>query len=194
MAPCTTGKSNAKTNFWDTVTIMRMVVMGVSGCGKSSVGIALAAALGARFIDGDDLHPLSNKTKMAAGIPLDDDDRWPWLDQVGSALAEARLESIDGTERFSGTVVACSALKRKYRERILAAAPGTIFVHLEGSKERLAQRMGARGDHFMPLALLDSQLATLEPLQNDEPGKRYSIELSVKQLVDSVVADYGNLS
>jgi carbohydrate kinase (thermoresistant glucokinase family) len=167
---------------------MRMVVMGVSGCGKSSVGIALAQALGARFIDGDDLHPLANKTKMAAGIPLDDDDRWPWLDLVGSALADDRLESIDGSERFSGTVIACSALKRKYRERILAAAPGTVFVHLDGPKELLAERMGSRGEHFMPLALLDSQLATLEPLQPDEPGTVYSIELTVPQLVNSILA------
>jgi carbohydrate kinase (thermoresistant glucokinase family) len=166
---------------------MRMVVMGVSGCGKSSVGIALARALGARFIDGDDLHPLANKTKMAAGIPLDDDDRWPWLDLVGSELADDCLESIDGSEGFTGTVIACSALKRKYRERILAAAPGTVFVHLDGPKELLAERMGSRGDHFMPLALLDSQLKTLEPLGSDEPGKVYSIELTVPQLVTSIL-------
>ena len=167
---------------------MRMVVMGVSGCGKSSVGLALAEALGARFIDGDDLHPLANKTKMAAGIPLDDDDRWPWLDLVGAELAEEPLDSASESERFNGTVVACSALKRKYRDRILAAAPGTVFVHLEGPRELLAERMSSRGEHFMPLALLDSQLATLEPLQPDEPGKSYSIELTVPQLVTSILA------
>jgi carbohydrate kinase (thermoresistant glucokinase family) len=168
-----------------------MVVMGVSGCGKSSVGMALAQALGERFIDGDDLHPLANKTKMAAGIPLDDDDRWPWLDLVGSALADDRLESIDGSERFTGTVIACSALKRKYRERILAAAPGTVFVHLDGPKELLAERMGSRGEHFMPLALLDSQLKTLEPLGSDEPGQVYSIEQPIEQIVATVVGEYG---
>jgi carbohydrate kinase (thermoresistant glucokinase family) len=167
---------------------MRMVVMGVSGCGKSSVGLALAEALGARFIDGDDLHPLANKTKMAAGIPLDDDDRWPWLDLVGAALAEESLDSGGGPEGCTGTVVACSALKRKYRDWILAAAPGTVFIHLEGPRELLADRMSSRGDHFMPLALLDSQLATLEPLQPDEPGKTYSIELTVPQLVTSILA------
>ena len=86
-----------------------MVVMGVSGCGKSSVGLELAKRLGARFIDGDDLHPAENKAKMAAGIPLNDDDRWPWLDLVGQALAD---------EVSGGTIVACSALKRGYRERI----------------------------------------------------------------------------
>jgi carbohydrate kinase (thermoresistant glucokinase family) len=153
------------------MTDWRIVVMGVSGCGKSSVGLALAEALGARFIDGDDLHPEANKAKMAAGIPLNDEDRWPWLDLVGEALAE------------SNTIVACSALKRVYRERILAAAPGTFFVHLHGTRELLAQRMGARPDHFMPVSLLDSQLNTLELLDADEPGVMLDIALPVDQLV-----------
>jgi carbohydrate kinase (thermoresistant glucokinase family) len=158
------------------MTDWRIVVMGVSGCGKSSVGLALAEALGARFIDGDDLHPEANKAKMAAGIPLNDDDRWPWLDLVGDALAE------------SNTVVACSALKRVYRERILAAAPGTFFVHLHGTRELLAQRMGARPNHFMPVALLDSQLNTLELLGADEPGVMLDIALPVDQLVAAAKA------
>ncbi|MEY5004772.1 MAG: hypothetical protein RLZZ594_802 [Actinomycetota bacterium] len=158
------------------MTDWRIVVMGVSGCGKSSVGLALAEALGARFIDGDDLHPEANKAKMAAGIPLDDDDRWPWLDLVGEALAE------------SNTVVACSALKRVYRERILAAAPGTFFVHLHGTRELLAQRMGARPDHFMPVSLLDSQLNTLELLGADEPGVMLDIALPIDQLVAAAKA------
>ena len=164
--------------------------MGVSGCGKSTVGQALADTLHARFIDGDDLHPLANKTKMAAGIPLDDEDRWPWLDLVGSALAEDTPLSIDGVTQASGTVVACSALKRKYRDRLLAAAPGTMFVHLTGPRQVLAQRMGSRGSHFMPLALLDSQLATLEQLQPDEPGKSYSIEVSIDYLVAKIIEDF----
>ena len=158
------------------MTDWRIVVMGVSGCGKSSVGLALAEALGARFIDGDDLHPEANKAKMAAGIPLNDDDRWPWLDLVGEALAE------------SNTVVACSALKRVYRERILAAAPGTFFVHLHGTRELLAQRMGARPDHFMPVSLLDSQLNTLELLGADEPGVMLDIALPIDQLVAAAKA------
>jgi gluconokinase len=158
------------------MTDWRIVVMGVSGCGKSSVGLALAEALGARFIDGDDLHPEANKAKMAAGIPLNDDDRWPWLDLVGEALAQ------------SNTVVACSALKRVYRERILAAAPGTFFVHLHGTRELLAQRMNARPNHFMPVSLLDSQLNTLEPLGADEPGHTYKIAAPVDQLVAAVLA------
>ena len=162
------------------MTDWRIVVMGVSGCGKSSVGLALAEALGARFIDGDDLHPEANKAKMAAGIPLNDDDRWPWLDLVGEALAE------------SNTVVACSALKRVYRERILAAAPGTFFVHLHGTRELLAQRMGARPDHFMPVSLLDSQLNTLELLGADEPGLTYNIAEPIDQLVAAVLTDLKN--
>jgi carbohydrate kinase (thermoresistant glucokinase family) len=154
-----------------TVNDWRIVVMGVSGCGKSSVGIALAEALGARFIDGDDLHPEANKAKMGAGIPLDDSDRLPWLELVGQALTP-------------NTVIACSALKRVYRERILAGAPNTFFIHLDGSREILEQRLGARSGHFMPASLLDSQLATLEPLGSDEPGCVLNVEDSVSRLVE----------
>ena len=164
-----------------TMNDWRIVVMGVSGCGKSSVGIALAEALGARFIDGDDLHPEANKAKMSAGIPLDDSDRWPWLDLVSKALAEEVVETSGGS--FSGTVVACSALKRAYRERILAGAPNTYFVHLDGSREILEQRLGARSGHFMPASLLDSQLATLEPLGSDEPGVVIDINQPVAQII-----------
>jgi carbohydrate kinase (thermoresistant glucokinase family) len=149
----------------------RIVVMGVSGCGKSSVGIALAESLGARFIDGDDLHPEANKAKMGAGVPLDDSDRWPWLDLVSKALVP-------------GTVIACSALKRAYRERILAGAPNTFFVHLDGSREILEQRLRARAGHFMPASLLDSQLATLEPLGADEFGCVLNVEDSISRLVE----------
>jgi carbohydrate kinase (thermoresistant glucokinase family) len=149
----------------------RIVVMGVSGCGKSSVGLALAEALGARFIDGDDLHPEANKAKMSAGIPLDDSDRWPWLDLVGQALTP-------------NTVIACSALKRVYRERILAGAPNTFFVHLDGSREILEQRLSARSGHFMPATLLDSQLAILEPLGSDEAG----VVIDIDQLIPRIIA------
>ena len=165
-----------------TVNDWRIVVMGVSGCGKSSVGIALAEALGARFIDGDDLHPEANKAKMSAGIPLDDSDRWPWLELVSQALAEEVVETSGGS--FTGTVIACSALKRVYRERILAGAPNTFFVHLDGSREILEQRLGARSGHFMPATLLDSQLATLEPLGTDEPGVVIDIDQSIAQIID----------
>lgn len=185
------------------MTDWRIVVMGVSGCGKSSVGLALAEALGARFIDGDDLHPEANKAKMAAGIPLNDEDRWPWLDMVAAALAAKNQASPEqDSPTFNGTVVACSALKRVYRERILhgaqgvgvgvgvgAGAPGTRFVHLHGSRELLAQRMGARPNHFMPVSLLDSQLNTLELLGADEPGHTYNIAAPVDQLVAAALAD-----
>ncbi len=153
-----------------TMNDWRIVVMGVSGCGKSSVGIALAESLGARFIDGDDLHPEANKAKMGAGIPLDDSDRWPWLDLVGEALAP-------------NTVIACSALKRVYRDRIRAAAPGTFFVHLDGSREILEKRLGDRTGHFMPATLLDSQLATLEPLGSDEAGLVIDIDQPISQII-----------
>ena len=191
------------------MTDWRIVVMGVSGCGKSSVGLALAEALGARFIDGDDLHPEANKAKMAAGIPLNDEDRWPWLDMVAAALAAKNQASPkQDSPTFNGTVVACSALKRVYRERILhgaqgvgagvgagvgvgvgAGAPGTRFVHLHGSRELLAHRMGARPNHFMPVSLLDSQLNTLELLGADEPGHTYNIAAPVDQLVAAALAD-----
>jgi carbohydrate kinase (thermoresistant glucokinase family) len=164
-----------------TMNDWRIVVMGVSGCGKSSVGIALATALGARFIDGDDLHPEANKAKMSAGIPLDDSDRWPWLELVGQALAEEVVETSGGS--FSGTVVACSALKRCYRERILAGAPNTFFIHLDGTREILEQRLGSRPGHFMPASLLDSQLATLEPLGAGEPGVAIDIDQPISRII-----------
>jgi carbohydrate kinase (thermoresistant glucokinase family) len=113
---------------------------------------------------------------MSAGIPLDDYDRWPWLDLVSKALAEA-----------GGTVIACSALKRVYRERILAGAPNTFFVHLDGSREILEQRLGSRTGHFMPATLLDSQLATLEPLAGDEPGAVIDIDQPISQIIGEAV-------
>ncbi len=155
---------------------MRIVVMGVSGCGKSTVGEKLALQLDAKFIDGDDLHPEENKAKMAAGIALNDEDRWPWLDKVGAALAsEEKL------------VIACSALKRKYRERILSKASDVIFFHLEGSRELLAERMASRSNHFMPASLLDSQLAALEPLEFDEPGHTVNINQPVTRIVETAL-------
>lgn len=138
-----------------------VVVMGVSGAGKSSVGIALAELLGVNFRDADTLHPAPNVAKMAAGTPLTDDDRWPWLDLVGHALAD---------ESESGLVVACSALKRAYRDAIRAAAPTAVFVLLTVPRTELADRVANRPGHFMPPSLLDSQLETLEPLEADEAG------------------------
>ncbi|MEN9715598.1 MAG: putative gluconokinase [Actinomycetota bacterium] len=153
------------------MTIMRMVVMGVSGCGKTSVGEEISLTLAVQFVDGDDLHTEANKAKMGAGIPLDDEDRWPWLDKVGQVLASPQ-----------GAVVACSALKKVYRDRIRAAAPDVVFVHLTGTRELLWERMSARQNHFMPVSLLDSQLKILEPLQADEKGVTLDISAPVHQL------------
>jgi carbohydrate kinase (thermoresistant glucokinase family) len=157
-----------------------IVMMGVSGSGKSTVGVALAARLGVPFRDADEFHPPSNVEKMAAGIPLNDDDRWPWLDAIGSAIRE--------TPPAKGIVVSCSALKRIYRDRIIKAASRPVsFAHLDGPKAVLAERLKSRKGHFFPPSLLDSQLATLEPLAANEPAISASIELSVEEIVDSIV-------
>ncbi|WP_348788300.1 gluconokinase [Leifsonia sp. NPDC080035] len=150
-----------------------LVVMGVSGSGKSTVGRLTADALGAPFVDGDDLHPPANVAKMAAGVPLTDEDRGPWLMEVGRRLAAAGPQ---------GIVVACSALKRAYRDMIRAEAPGAVFAELDGSRDLLAGRVAERPGHFMPAALLDSQLATLEPLQADEAGMRLDVALPPAEL------------
>lgn len=137
------------------------VIMGVSGCGKSLVGEAIAARLGMPFVEGDTLHPASNVAKMAQGIPLTDDDRFPWLDKIGAEIAGAGPE---------GLVVSCSSLKKVYRNRLRSFADGrAVFVFLSGSEAVLAERMAARRGHFMPASLLKSQLATLED-PSGEPG------------------------
>ncbi|MEV7616796.1 gluconokinase [Streptomyces sp. NPDC089799] len=141
-----------------------LVVMGVSGCGKTTVGRLLAAALGLPYAEGDAFHPAANVAKMAAGVPLDDADRAPWLDAVG-AWAGARGRPGEG-----GGVVSASALKRVYRDRLRAAAPGAVFVHLAGDRELIGHRLAARTGHFMPASLLDSQFAALEPLEAGERG------------------------
>lgn len=151
----------------------QVVVMGVSGSGKSTVGEQLAARLGVPFVDGDALHPAANVAKMASGVPLTDEDRIPWLRAVGRALAGTSPE---------GVVVACSALKRGYRDLIRSEAPGAVFAELDGDRAVLAARMAARPGHFMPVTLLDSQLATLEPLQADEAGERFDVSLSPGEL------------
>lgn len=156
------------------------VIMGVSGSGKTTVGEALGERLGVPFRDADEFHPKSNVEKMSAGIPLTDEDRWPWLDAIGKALNDAPVRE--------GIVVSCSALKRIYRERILKAAERPVlFVHLDGPKRVIASRLGSRRGHFMPASLLDSQLATLEPPAADEPAMRVSIELPVERQVDAIL-------
>ncbi|MFM8436721.1 MAG: gluconokinase [Planctomycetia bacterium] len=138
-----------------------VVLMGVCGSGKTEIGRRLAARLGCDFLDGDDFHPLENVAKMRAGTPLVDTDRWPWLDRLAAEIG-ARL----ATGR--GAVVACSALARRYRDRLGLARPGVALVHLDGSRDLLAARLASRQGHFMPPGLLESQLATLERPAADE--------------------------
>lgn len=158
--------------------MQRIVVMGVSGSGKTSVGCALAARLRIGFVDADDLHPAANVEKMRAGQPLTDDDRWPWLDRVGQTLAEE-----------APVIVACSALKRSYRDRIRAACGAPVgFIHLSGSRDEIAARMAGRTDHYMPISLLDSQFATLEAPGPDE-ALTIGIDAPVAALVERITVD-----
>jgi len=136
-----------------------LVIMGVSGSGKSTVAGILAGQLGWDLEEGDDLHPAGNITKMASGLPLTDDDRWPWLDKVAAWITDHTTAGIPG-------IITCSALKRIYRDRM--RGPNVVFVHLAGSKDQIGRRLAARSDHFMPPTLLDSQLTTLEPPGPDE--------------------------
>ena len=155
----------------------RIVIMGVSGCGKSTVGAALAKALTIPYRDGDDLHPAANVEKMRAGIPLTDDDRWPWLDHVAATLRDA-----------APVIIGCSALRRDYRDRIRAGAGGPVqFVHLTGSRAVIAARMAARKGHYMPPTLLDSQFATLEPPGPDE-AIRMDVDQSLTRLISQILA------
>ena len=155
-----------------------VVVMGVSGCGKTSVAEGLAARFSAAFIEGDSLHPAANVDKMSRGVPLTDEDRWPWLDTVGRAMADALA-------RGESVVVSCSALKRVYRDRLRMASGGALaFVFLKGSRDLLISRMAAREGHFMPVSLLDSQLATLE----DPTGEPGVVSVDIDAPVDEIVA------
>jgi beta-N-acetylhexosaminidase len=153
-----------------------VIVMGVSGSGKTTIGKQLARRMAGVFADADSFHPPANIEKMKAGHPLTDEDRWPWLATVGSELAAAGN---------GGLVLACSALRRSYRDAIREQAPDTVFLHLHGSKEVLKARTEGRTGHFMPPALLDSQLATLEPLEADEAGVVVDIEAPVQQVVSA---------
>ncbi|WP_411730953.1 gluconokinase [Paeniglutamicibacter sp.] len=154
-----------------------MVVMGVSGCGKSTVGNMLAQAIGSTFIDGDDLHPVSNKEKMAAGRPLDDTDREPWLATIGDALHSS-------SESGSPAIIACSALKRSYRDLLRAHEPATVFIHLRGAADLIQNRLDERSHEYMPSTLLTSQLNTLEAIEADESA----IEVDVSQTPEDIVA------
>ncbi|MDK1472722.1 gluconokinase [Streptomyces sp. 549] len=152
-----------------------VVVMGVSGTGKTTFGSLLAARLDVPYAEADDFHPPANIAKMSVGVALDDDDRRPWLDAVG-AWARSR----DGL----GGVVSCSALKRAYRDRLRAVAPNVFFVHLAGDRSLIAARLHGRTGHFMPPDLLDSQFAALEPLGDDERGVTLSVEAEPPTLTE----------
>jgi gluconokinase len=159
-----------------TDTLPPIVVMGVSGSGKSTVGAALAERLGVPFADADASHPEANIAKMAAGKPLTDEDRYPWLEAVGEWLAH----------HGDGGVMSCSALKRKYRDQLRTHCPKVEFLHLTGAPELISLRQAGRRGHFMPRSLLKSQFDSLEPLGPEEDG----IAIDVGQAVDAIVETF----
>ena len=158
-------------------TPLRLVVMGVSGCGKTTLMQALAGALGLRAVDGDDLHQPESVRKMSAGIALTDEDRWPWLQRVATSLTSQSIS--DASE---GCVVACSALRRAYRDHLRQQVPGLRFVFIDGDATLLHQRMAQRAGHFMQLQMLESQLNTLE-----RPGENEDDVLTLQ--ADQLLAD-----
>lgn len=159
-----------------------LVVMGVSAAGKTTVARAINKTLGWEFAEGDDFHPQANVDKMASGVPLTDEDRWPWL----RALAEW---TADHAAAGRSSIISCSALRRAYRDILREGGQGTYFVHLTGDKKLLLQRMAGRDNHFMPLELLDSQLATLEPLEADEPGASFDVAPTPKRIAGAVLRE-----
>jgi gluconokinase len=144
-----------------------IVVMGVSGSGKSTVAAGLVDRLGWEFAEGDDFHPRENVEKMRSGVPLDDADRWPWLRRLAGWIGEHE-------QAGRSVVVTCSALKRSYRDLLRDGHPSVWFAHVTAEPELVRDRLGSRTGHYMPASLLDSQMATLEPLAGDEPGARIS--------------------
>lgn len=159
-----------------------VVVMGISGVGKSAVGHAVADLSRVRYIDGDDFHPRENIEKMSSGQALTDDDRWPWLESIGGWLAD---------HAEAGGVISCSALRRVYRDILTKHAPRTVFLHLVGDHELIRSRMEGR-DHFMPVSLLESQEATLEDLESDEYGAVFDIVESPEQIAAEFLEWLGN--
>ncbi|MBB4904472.1 gluconokinase [Actinophytocola algeriensis] len=156
-----------------------VVVMGVTGSGKTTVGTALAERMGVPFADADDFHSPENVAKMRSGVPLTDVDRRPWLLAIGAWLAK----------HDEGAVVTCSALKRVYRDTLREAAPTITFLHLHGDKDTVRARVAARKGHFMPQSLVDSQYADLEPLEADEKALVVDFALPVEVIVDRVASE-----
>jgi carbohydrate kinase (thermoresistant glucokinase family) len=160
------------------------VLMGVSGCGNTTVAAILAGRLGWPFEEGDELHPQANIEKMAAGYPLTDTDRWPWLAKVADWIDE-RLDAGENG------LITCSALKRSYRDLINRRGSGLIFVFLGGSKETIAARLAARHGHYMRASLLDSQVADLEEPAADEPAVRVDIGPPAAEIAERIMEDFG---
>lgn len=157
-----------------------IIVMGVCGCGKSTIGEKVAALNGLPFMDADDYHPRSNVEKMSKGIPLGDLDRWPWFANLADAMNEKAAES-------GSIVCGCSSLKRSYRDLLVEKLnKPVLFVYLDGDRDLLLDRMSARKGHYMPTSLLDSQLATLEVPQADENALKISIDQSVASIVQNI--------
>ncbi|MFT2817578.1 gluconokinase [Leifsonia sp. A12D58] len=170
---------------WQSIAADRplvLVVMGVSGCGKSTVAALLAGRLHWEFEEGDSLHPPANVKKMAAGHPLTDADRMPWLEKVADWIDDRHAAGENG-------VITCSALKRSYRELLNRRHAGVIFVYLSGSRDLIASRMAARQGHFMPTALLDSQFAALEEPAPDEPAVSIEIGRKPKAIAQAIIAE-----
>lgn len=157
-----------------------LVVMGVSGAGKTTLARALAARLGWEYDEGDDLHPPANVAKMRAGQPLDDADRWPWLRAVAARIGAREAAACS-------SVVTCSALRRRYRDVLREGHPSVRFVHVTVAPALLEARLDRRTGHYMPPSLLASQLATLEPLGPDEPGVVVGGDRPLEQVVDEVL-------
>ena len=156
-----------------------IVVMGVAGSGKTTVGTALAETLGVEYAEADTFHPKANIEKMSAGVPLNDEDRAPWLEAIAGWIRDHQ----------HGGVVTSSALKRRYRD-VLRSGGDVWFAHLDGDRETLAERMKTRRGHFMPVSLLDSQLADLEPLEPDEPGRVFDIGGTPEEITQAALAAF----
>jgi gluconokinase len=161
--------------------VRQVVVMGVSGVGKSTVAKGISTILGGTFAEGDAFHPEANVEKMAAGQPLTDDDRWPWLRSIGDWMS---VEIAAGRS----AVVACSALRRVYRDLLREGRPEVVFCHLTADPDLIGERVSHRTDHYMPASLLPSQLATLEPLEPDEPGVAVSVDGEAADVIARAVA------